>query len=73
MNGALQQRLRFIDIVLEHYGWVQRQVLMDQFGISTPQSSMDIHVYLDVAAGNMEYNKTTRRYERQPKFKRRFA
>jgi hypothetical protein len=73
VNGALQQRLRFIDIVLQHYGWLRRQVLMDQFGISTQQASMDIQVYLDVAQGNMEYDNNAKLYRRCEGFTRRIA
>lgn len=32
MNYAVQQRLRFIDFLLYHYGRINRSVIMDYFG-----------------------------------------
>lgn len=70
INGALQQRLRFIDFLLDHYGYFKRGMVADYFGLSTPQVSMDVQVYLDVTGGMAVYNLSARRYERAANFKR---
>lgn len=62
-NYAIEQRLRLIDFLLAHYGYVNRSALQDYFGISTPQASADFAQYLKLAPGNMAYNRTAKRYE----------
>ena len=48
-NFALEQRLRFIDFLLDHYGRLNRGALVDYFGISVPQASIDIRTYQEHA------------------------
>jgi len=55
-------RLHFIDVMLQHYGTLNRVALMDYFGISTPQASNDIKVYLGRCPGNMVYDKSLKTY-----------
>ena len=61
-------RMRFIEKMLMHYGIVNRSVLADYFGISTPQASHDIQAYIQLAPGNLEYDKTEKAYVRSEHF-----
>jgi hypothetical protein len=53
---AIEQRLRFIDFLVAHYGSVNRAALVDYFGISLPQASHDIGDYMKIAAENIVYD-----------------
>lgn len=72
MNQAQQTRLRTIDLLLDHYGTLNRVTLEDFFGISTPQASVDFATYLKVAPGNMAYDMSRKCYVKQPTFVRHF-
>jgi hypothetical protein len=67
---AIEQRLRFIDFLLVHYGTVNRAALEDYFGISTPQASNDLRAYLQLAPGNMSYDLSAKTYKRTKVFAR---
>jgi len=71
-NGAQLQRLRFIDAILYHYGYLNRAVIMDFFGLSTPQVSLDIAAYIAAAPNNLIYNESARHYECTTEFARVF-
>jgi hypothetical protein len=70
MKYAIEQRLRFIDFLLSEYGTINRSALMDYFGISTPQASLDFAAYQKLATSNMLYDASARTYRRTPDFKR---
>lgn len=70
MRFAIEQRLRMIDFLLANYGWVNRSGISELYGIIKIQVSSDFAKYLELAPGNMAYNPSTKRYERQPTFKR---
>lgn len=70
VNGAQLVRLRFIDMLLEHYGTFNRAIVMDYFGLSTPQVSLDIQAYLVLAPQNAYYNRSGRYYERTDNYVR---
>jgi hypothetical protein len=70
MNAAMQERLRFIDFLLDHYGTLQRAAVMDYFGVSTPQASLDIRAYIAQAPDNLHYDPALRVYRRGEHFKR---
>jgi hypothetical protein len=72
MQYAIEQRLRLIDFLLANYGTINRSVLMDYYGISTPQASRDIRDYIALAPDNIEYSKVDKHYRRTAKFKRYF-
>jgi hypothetical protein len=65
-------RLRFIDFLLAHYGTINREQLVDYFGISVPQASMDISDYIAVAPENMVYDKSAKVYRRTDGFRRTY-
>lgn len=67
---AVEKRLRLIDFLLHHYGTLNRQALMDYFGISMPQASRDIRDYLKIAPENATYDKSEKTYARSPRFAR---
>ena len=71
-NGAQLRRLRFIDIILEHYGYFNRRTIMEYFGMSTPQASLDIAAYMAAAPANVFYNASNRYYEVTTEFERVF-
>lgn len=56
----VMMRLRLIEVLLTHYGSFQRKCLMDYFGISMPQVSMDIRLYISLAPNNLVYDKSAR-------------
>ena len=69
-NYAIEQRLRLVDFLLCHYGTLNRSALEDYFGISTPQASLDIRLYLQRAPNNATYDKTRKAYVRSSSFQR---
>lgn len=72
MRYAEEQRLRLIDFLLGHYGSVRRSAIMDFFGVSQPQASADIKRYMEVAPGNMRYDKSEKAYVKLTAFKRKW-
>ena len=64
MNYAIKQRLIFIEAMLDYYGYINRIILMDYFGISIPQASKDFQMYINLAPNNIIYNKNKKRYEK---------
>ncbi len=73
LKYAVEQRLRFIDFLVDHYGSINRAALTDYFGISVPQASADIADYLELAPVNMMYNPILRSYVKGLEFKRVWA
>jgi hypothetical protein len=69
MNYAAQQRIRMVDFMLKHYGYLRREMLMDYFGTSMPCASRDISDYNLQAPGNAVYNPSAKRWERADAFK----
>lgn len=56
------QRLQFIEFRLLWEGHVNRRDIMETFGISVPQSTLDFREYLERAPNNMDYDKRRRSY-----------
>jgi hypothetical protein len=67
---AVVQRLRLIDVLLDQQNCVNRSVLVEYFGISIPQASVDISKYNKIAPGNMKYDLTDKCYRRGSSFQR---
>lgn len=57
-----EKRLEFIDYRLRWDGRLNRGDLSDFFGISTPQASLDIGRYLEMAPQNAFYDRSERSY-----------
>lgn len=66
------QRLQFIEFRLLWEGHVNRSDLIEAFGISVPQSTLDFREYLERAPGNMDYDKRLRHYLPTAMFKPTF-
>jgi hypothetical protein len=67
---AVEQRLRFIDFLVSHYGTINREALTDYYGISLPQASDDIAEYKKMAPNNIMYDNTKKTYVRGALFAR---
>lgn len=61
---AVAQRLRLIDVMLAHFGQCKRGALMDYFGISQPQASLDLKEYITIAPENAAYDHAARAHVR---------
>ncbi|MGN1392567.1 MAG: WYL domain-containing protein [Succinivibrionaceae bacterium] len=64
-----ERRLEFIDYRLCWNGHINRSDLVDFFGISVPQSSLDLSKYLEMAPGNLVYDRHYKLYVRSSKYK----
>lgn len=73
MKYAVEQRLLFIDFLLHQYGEVNRSALMDFYGISAPQATKDLKLYMAIAPDNARYCHSKKAYLRNPEFIRHFA
>lgn len=65
MNYFELQRLDWIFEMLQIYGFINREHLVRKFRISIPQASKDINKYIKLHEGTLEYNMTTKRYEKK--------
>lgn len=66
------RRFEFIEWRAYWVGTVNRRDLEERFGISTPQASVDLRSYQEVAPGNIEYDATGKAYVPAPKFRPKF-
>lgn len=57
-----EKRLEFIDFRLRWDGRLNRSDLSDFFGVSTPQASLDISRYIEMAPQNVRYDRSGRTY-----------
>ena len=64
-----ERRLEFIDFRLRWDGRFNRSDLTQFFGISVPQSSLDIAKYLELAPENLAYDRRGRTYLVSPTFR----
>jgi hypothetical protein len=62
VSWGLDRRLQFIDFRLRWEGRLNRTDLIEHFSISMPQASLDIARYLELAPGNLEYDRRSRTY-----------
>ena len=59
-----ERRQWFIGDHLAREGSIRRGDIMETFGVSTPQASKDIQVWLDAHPGAMSYDTSAKRYVR---------
>lgn len=64
-----ERRLEFIDFRLLWEGRINRGELVDFFGISIQQASLDIARYVELAPLNLEYDKSEKVYRKTTAFK----
>ena len=57
-----ERRLEFIDYRLRWEGRLNRSDLIELFGISVPQASLDIARYTELAPANIQYDRSARVY-----------
>ena len=62
LRWGVERRLEFIEFRLYWEGRINRKDIMKQFGVSMPQASKDLSRYQELAPGNMEYDKSEKRY-----------
>lgn len=73
LRWGIEQRLEFIEFRLLWEGRLNRQDLMEFFGISTPQASSDMKRYMESAPGNTFYDKSLKTYVATDSFEPRFT
>ena len=64
----VRQRLMHIERCLFWRGELQRADLVDTFGVNPGHAAMDFRLYMERYPGNMEYNKSRKRYLPLPGF-----
>jgi hypothetical protein len=72
-SWGLERRLQFIDFRLRWEGRLNRTDLTEHFGLSTPQVSLDIAKYTELAPGNLTYDRSSRTYVATPDFQAVYA
>lgn len=70
MNYAVEQRMRFIDFMLDHVGYVNRAMLTDYYGIGEATASRDFKTYRELTPGNMAMNESTKCWVKTESFVR---
>lgn len=68
MKWGIRRRLEFIEYRLFWEGTINRKDLIDTFGVSVPQASVDIKKYKQNAPGNIYYDKSQKKYLVTSKF-----
>ena len=69
LRWGVERRLEFIEFRLFWEGRLNRSDITDFFGVSVPQASKDLSLYQELAPGNMDYDKSEKRYVAGPGFK----
>lgn len=72
IRWGIEQRLEFIEFRLFWEGGVNRSDIIDVFGVSVPQASKDLSLYQERAPGNVDYDKSAKRYVATQDFVPRF-
>jgi hypothetical protein len=72
IKWGTEQRLEFIEFRLFWEGGINRADIIDRFGVSVPQAANDLKLYRDLAATNIVYDATEKRYVASPEFSPRF-
>lgn len=63
MKWAEYQRHQFISKTLASAGYINRSHIMDCFGISAPQASIDLQKWQKKNPKKIKYNTSAKRYE----------
>ena len=72
LNWGVERRYEFIEFRLFWQGRINRGDLMDAFGVSTQQASLDLNAYIEQAKRNLVYDKSLRTYLRGKHFKAKY-
>lgn len=73
MNYAVEQRMRFIDFMLAHYGYISRNTIIEYFGIAEATATRDFRKYKEIAPGNAVLDDTSKTYKRAKTFSPKFG
>lgn len=65
---TVRQRMEHIERCLFWKGELQRADIVDTFGVNPAQAATDFSAYMALAPGNMDYNKSRKRYLPQQNF-----
>ena len=71
-NWSVERRYEFIEFKLYWQGNINRSDLMETFGISIQQASIDLARYIEGRKSNLTYDKRLRTYLRGKNFKPRY-
>jgi hypothetical protein len=69
VRWGLAQRFEFIEWRVYWTGRVNRGDLVERFGVSTPQASVDLRTYQETAPNNIHYDSTEKAYVALPSFR----
>jgi hypothetical protein len=69
VRWGLAQRFEFIEWRVYWTGRVNRGDLVERFGVSTPQASVDLRAYQETAPNNIHYDSTEKAYVALPSFR----
>lgn len=69
---TVRQRVEHIERCLFWKGELQRADIVETFGVNPAQAATDFSTYMALAPGNMDYNKSRKRYLPLPGFMPRF-
>lgn len=72
-NWSQDKRIEFIDFRLQWTGKINRSDLVDFFGISVPQASLDLARYIEWRPENVFYDKKTKAYLKSEEFQPLFS
>ena len=72
LNWGVERRYEFIEFRLFWQGRINRGDLMEAFGVSTQQASLDLNAYIERAKRNLVYDKRLRTYLRGKYFKPKY-
>ena len=72
LNWSVERRYEFIEFRLFWQGRINRGDLMEAFGVSTQQASLDLNAYIEQAKRNLVYDKRLRTYLRGKSFKPKY-
>lgn len=62
MNWFVKHRMEWIAETLRVFGFINRQHLMRKFGISTPQASKDMNLFIKLNPGVAEYDLSAKQF-----------
>ncbi len=63
MTWFTDKRQEWIMEIIHIYGFINREHVQKKFGVSTPQASEDIQIFIKANRNLLGYNTSTKRYE----------
>lgn len=72
LTYAMEQRMRFIDFLLFHYGNITRKHIIDFFGVTSATATRDFALFDELYPGQAKLCTITKHWVRTDKYKRIF-